>query len=111
MPTPFLRSVTLAAQNTAYSLYDLLQALPAGAKPSGRGVIAQFVALQLDPTAGSAILYIGNEGLSSTSCGCKIFSGQTYPIYSVDSNLIVLNDIVLMSDTNSVQVNVSFITR
>ncbi len=108
--TPWLGTVPIAIKNTPYCLADLLA--QSSHPPAFRAVpIAQFVALQAQPSAGGAEFYIGNSGLSSADCGVTIFASQVWPIYSMDANLIHLDQIFLMSDTDNVTMNVNFLTR
>lgn len=89
----------------------LLQGLAGSQAPTGRSQGAQFISIQSDPDNGSAILRIGNSPVAGDFCGVVIFAGQTWPIFSMDSNLIRLTDIWLMSDTDDTQVNIGYITR
>lgn len=109
--SPWLGSVTLAAPNTAYRLSALLISLSDNLRPNLQFKSCQYVAIQLDTSAGAAELFVGNENLSSSFCGISIFSGQTWPVYSVDSNLISLDNIYLLSDTAGVQCNIAFLVR
>lgn len=118
MATPFLGSVLLPTANTPYQLSSmpneppgLLQGLTGSKAPTGRSQGAQFISIQSDPNNGSGILRIGNSPIASGFCGAVVFSGQSWPIFSMDSNLIRLTDIWLMSDTDDTQVNIGYITR
>lgn len=74
--------------------------------------IAQAVTIQLDNGAAGAKLSIGNPGITApTNCGAKIVASQAFSIPSLSSNLIQLSDVALQSDTPSVQVNITIITR
>ena len=110
--SPWMGTVSLTLANTAYSLTDLLSALAADRAPHFGGFMSvQYIAIQLDLSAGGAELFIGNENVSTTFCGVSIFGSQVWPIYSMDSNLIQMSQIFLLSDTAGVRCNVSFLTR
>lgn len=119
MGTPFLGSVVLTSRNIPYQLASLpsvtplglLQSLTGNQAPSGRAISAQYLSIQSDPGNGSAVLRIGNSALASDFCGVVVYAGQSWPIYSMDANLIQLSDIWLMSDTDATQINIGFITR
>lgn len=111
--SPWMGSVVLTNANTAYSLFELLKnhAHPPSTRSDFVHLPCQFLAIQLDVSAGGAELFIGNATVSSNDCGVAIFGAQVWPIYSMDSNLISTSNIYLMSDTAGVRCNVSFITR
>jgi len=109
--TPWLGSIVLPAQNTAYQLSARLALHATPPLVSLNVLIAQAIAIQLDISAGAANLYIGPQEVSTTNYGVALVAPQVWPIYSMDSNLINLDHIWLMSDTASTQVNISFITR
>lgn len=105
--TPTLRSITLPQANTNYVLLALLQALDPQIPRR-----AQALQLQFDVSAGAANLYIGNPTTLSTSdMGLQLVASQAWSIPSLDSNLILLDDIALRSDTGGVRVNVAIIVR
>ena len=112
--TPWMGCVTLTSSGTAYQLSALLAALAATAAAPpllGNANQAQYLSLQVDIAAGAAKVYVGNKLVSSTNFGVALVATQAFPIYSMSSNLIRLDHIWLTSDTNSVNVGVSFITR
>ena len=110
---PWMGTLTLTTANTAYQLSALLDALIGDNRPLFiHSRSTQFVAIQADVDAGAAKLYIGNSNLSSTNCGVIIYATQVWPIYSMESNLIHLEQIYLMYDTtDGLKVNVTFLTR
>ncbi len=115
MLSPWLQSLVLANANEGYSLYDLIAAT-FGAPPQPpkwQGVTAQFAAIQFDPntTGSDPQLAIGNSQVAFNNCGCIIFPGQSFPIYSMDASLIDFKSIFVMSNTAGVQINLSFIQR
>lgn len=115
MTSPWMQSFALANANQAYSLYALIAATFGSPPqpPKWQGITAQFVAIQFDPnvSGGNAQLAIGNSEVAFNQCGCVIFPGQTFPIYSMEGNLVSFKDIWLMSNTAGVQINLSFIQR
>ena len=110
--TPWCGTFTLTTAATAYRLSDLLAAATNPPRVPANGPMrAQFLTIQADVNAGGARFYVGNSDVSSTNKGWELVATQVLPIYSMDSNLISLNDIYITSNTNSVKINVSFITR
>jgi len=104
--------VTLTTASTPYQLSALLTALPAATAPTlGAVPRAEYIALQADPNAGGAKFYIGNEALSTTFYGILLYAAQTWPIYSTDVNIIRLDQVYVMSDTDAMKLGVTFITR
>lgn len=104
--SPTLRSIILTTANTNYVLLTLLQVLDPQILRR-----AQSIQLQLDVNAGAANLYIGNPGMTAIDLGVQLVPSQAFSIPSLDSNLILLDDIVLRSDTDGVRVNVALVTR
>ena len=105
--SPFLRSVTLTTANVSGNLLTLLQALDSEVPTH-----VQSVSIQLDVGAGSARLYVGDpDNITTTHVGAELVATQAWSTGSHESNLIHLGDIQLMSDTNSIRCNISFITR
>lgn len=72
---------------------------------------AQFLVIKNDINNGGKRLNLGNEGLSTTFYGDQLVAGQELPIYSMESNLIVLDDIYLMAVTSGLVVCVKLLTR
>lgn len=104
--SPTLRTVTLPSANTNYVLLTLLQALDPTTLRR-----AQALQLQLDVNAGAANLFIGNPGMTSTDMGVQLVASQAFSIPSLDSNLILLDDVVLRTDGTGVKVNVAVVVR
>jgi hypothetical protein len=103
--TPFMGSV-LANSVNAQSIYTLLQAFW-----SDLPIRASYVQIQLDTTAGSTFLYIGNSNVSSTMCGANLSANQANQQYAFDSNLIALNDLWIICSTGEVRVNLIVMVR
>jgi hypothetical protein len=105
---PAGESVTLTTNGTAYNLYTLLHALNAGTPK-----VCQVLRIQLDVAAGSAKLFIGTADYtpSATQNMAQLAASQVWPIDSVSSNLIQLQDIQLSSDTDGVRANITYVTR
>lgn len=104
--SPTLRSIILTTANTNYVLLALLQVIDPQILRR-----AQSIQLQLDVNAGAANLYIGNPGMTAIDLGVQLVPSQAFSIPSLDSNLILLDDIVLRSDTDGIRVNVALVTR
>lgn len=105
--SPTLRTVTLASANVNFILLTLLQALDSQILRR-----AQSIQLQLDQSAGAANLFIGNPvTLSASDYGVALVATQAWSIPSLESNLILLDDIALRTDTPGVRVNVAIVVR
>lgn|SRR3990167_4531616 len=109
---PWMGSVTLTDANTNYSLRTLIEALDSSVIPlteSGRSFPVQWLAIQLDVNAGGARLYIGNpNNLSGTNCGVELVATQVWPIWSMPTNLVQMDDVHVRSNTAGVRLNVTF---
>jgi hypothetical protein len=115
MISPWMQSFVLANANQAYSLYSLVAATFGSPPqpPKWQGISAQFLAIQVDPnnSASDVQLAIGNDRVTFTNCGTVIFAGQTFPIYSMEANLIDLKSVFLYANQPNTQVNISFLQR
>jgi len=111
--TPWMGTVTLPLANRAYCLLDLLQALPVTVRPLFDVTTAvQFATVQANEDGAANIrYYIGNVALSATFKGTVIFATQTYPIYSMNGNMVRLDHIYLMATGDNETFNVTFIQR
>ncbi len=110
--TPWMGSVTLTSSSTAYQLSALLAALSDAVKPLFTTTpTVQYLSIQVDPAAGGAKVYVGNESVSSTNYGVALFASQAFPIWSMGANLAHLDQIWILSDTGSIALGISFITR
>lgn len=104
MPSPYMKSVVLTTLNTAYQLSVLLSGLAHAIAPPRR---ATFLYLEFD-LAGAGNVYIGNKEVDSTHCGVHLVPTQGLNFYSLQtSDLINLDDVWLMADTNAQQINVT----
>jgi hypothetical protein len=102
-----MHSITLTTSGTKYNLFTLMQAIVPNLSQ-----FAQSVQIQLDNGAGAANLYIGDPStVASTDCGVHLVASQAFDKAAFTSDMLQLNDFGLTSDTNSVQVNVTIITR
>lgn len=71
----------------------------------------QYLVIKNDVINSGKLLYIGNEGLSLTFFGDRLVAAQELPIYSMESNLIRLDEIYVMTDITGLIVNVKLLTR
>lgn len=112
--TPWMGTVNLINPNQAYALDQLLLAIAANRRPSLRATapVCQFLSIQCNPDALAAVnFYVGNGDMTVTDYGVKMVAGQSLPIYSMDSNLIRLDHIYLMTDGSNQKFNIMFLTR
>ena len=124
--TPWGDSLVLTTAHTRYKLIDLLNALsstriPLISVPGALINACQGLTIQNNINNGGAILYIGNENVSDGSglvdaaalvhCMVNIVATQVYPVPVSDSNLVHLDCVYLMSDTDNTTVNVGITTR
>lgn len=108
--SPRMLTVTLTASGTVYQLATLL----AAADPDlGRLSVmrAQQLSLQVDKGAGAANVQVGNADITSTNFGFNLVATQMLSFPSMSANLIRLDNIYLLSDTNSVAIHVALLTR
>lgn len=111
--SPWCATLTLTTASTAYQLRALILAStnPPLTPPSPSPLIAEFLSIQVDPGAGGAKVFIGNSDVSATNRGYEIVAAQGINPLQFTSNLINLDQIYLMADTNATKVNVTFVTR
>jgi hypothetical protein len=109
--SPWLGTLHLTTANTPYQLTTLLQAKDSVQFPSNYAIRCLWLTIQVDPDAGSGTIYIGNSNVSTTEYGWLVVATQTISLPSVESNLVTANDLWFLSDTNNVDIHVSFLTR
>ena len=107
MRVPWMHSIVLTTQNTAYNLYTLVAAITPSIP-----AMCQSVQIQVDIGGGAARVYVGSpDSLATNDCGVVLTAlSATQPI-GYTSDMLNLKDISLMSDTNATQLNVVIITR
>jgi hypothetical protein len=71
----------------------------------------QFLVLGNDINNGGAKLYVGNENLSLTFFGARIPAANFLPFWSMDANLIRIDQIWVMFDTQPSIVTLEMLTR
>jgi hypothetical protein len=110
--TPWLGCVVLSDTN-AHRLDTLLLALPSTQQPqiSSNCPRCQYLVVGNDIDNAAAKLYIGNELVSTTFFGYKLVASQFIPLYSMEANLIRLDHVWVLTDTNPTTVNVTMVTR
>lgn len=110
--TPWMGSLVLSDTN-AHQLSALLLALPSTQQPimSANCPRCQYLVLGNDIDNGAAKLYVGNELVATNFFGYKMVASQFVPLYSMDANLIRLDHIWVLTDTNPTTVNVIMVTR
>ena len=111
--TPWMQTVTLTVVNHAYQLSDLIsQSGPDAPLVPASGVYrAQYLALHSDDENAGARIFVGNSKVSSVNKGVTLFATQVWPIYSMEGNLIRLDQIFVSTDIAGAKLNVTFITR
>lgn len=104
MPSnPWLKTVTLTSNGTAYNLLTLMQVVDKAAPPR-----CAKLNIQLDLSAGAANLLVGNEDVSATNYGAVLVAGQAIVWETGETNDLVLNQISLWATSgSSVRVNVN----
>lgn len=112
--TPWLGSFTLNDQN-AHKLSDILadtNYISADNQPYlGNVPLCQFLVIGNDINNGGKKLYVGNSGLTTSYYGKCLVASQEVPYYSMDANLIHLDHIWVLGDTNGLVVTVNLLTR
>jgi hypothetical protein len=109
--TPVLKTITLTNANTNYQLSALLNALDGDIAHNPLSSRCTYLQLQFDVNAGSDVLLIGNADLSATNFGVQLVGTQAWPVQSMDSNLIRLDQIYLRCTGPSRVVYVAMLTR
>ena len=113
--TPWLGCFTIS-DLAVHPLIALLQSLPATQQPTStlnNAALArsQYLVIGNDPDNGAAKLYVGNETLTTALYGWKLLAGQYIPLYSMDANLIRLDHIYLLFNTQPAVVTVAILAR
>jgi len=103
---PFMGSVSVGTSATGQDIWTLFSAVWSGLSHK-----CFFLEIQLDTTAGSASVYVGNSNVSATMCGVNLSANQAQLVYAFDSNLLVLDHIFLLSSSGTVQCNLTVVTR
>ena len=110
--TPWMGTVTITLANTAYQLSTLVFAATNPPLTPATGVLrCEFLSIQADVDAGGARFFIGNSDVSSTNMGYELVATGNPSPMSMTSNLVRLDQIYVMSDTESTKLNITFITR
>jgi hypothetical protein len=104
-------TIQLPLANTAYQLLERINASPNPPTPDMFNGV-QFLSIQANEAgANGTLYYIGNSNLTPTMKGSAISAGQTYPIYSMGSNLIRWDHIYVMSSVANETMNVAFLQK
>jgi hypothetical protein len=114
--TPFIGTITLAAANTPYNIATLLAGLSNPPEPLPVSGLLKACLIQLQGGGGqagsAANFYLGNSNVSSaTPTGFWFVAGQAFTLPESQSNLFILNQMYLATDTPGATVNILFITR
>ena len=109
--TPFLKAITLPNANQNYQLSALMNALDPDVCNSPLTSRCQYLQLQFDQNAGSDLLFIGNADISGINFGVMLVGTQAWPLQSMDSNLIRLDQIYLRTTGVGRVVYVAALTR
>jgi hypothetical protein len=96
---------TAGGTNLATLLVAIYSTLTASTK-------CRFLSIQVGAAAGASHLYVGNNStggspLSATNCGVDLVATQAAWTMNMQSNLIQLGDIWLLSSSGSIQVNIT----
>lgn len=113
--SPWMGSVTLADTDT-HRLSDLLADVAyvtAANQPllSTNAPRVQYLQLGNDSSNGGAVLYVGNENVSSTFYGSALIAGQVFAISGESNNLILLKDVYVKASAQPLTIAVTLVTR
>ena len=99
---PFMCTVLVgvAVLNLATLLNAIYSTLTASTK-------CRFLQLQMAAGGGAAHLYVGNSLVTAVNCGVDLVATQAAWNMNMQSNLIQLGDIYIVSDTAAQKVNVT----
>lgn len=109
--SPWFGTLRLPTSGQANQLTTLLRAKDAQQFTPSEVIRFLWLTVQADDDLGAGNIYVGNSNVTSTEYGWRIVATQTVSIPSVESNLLTANDIWFISDTDAVDVHVSFLTR
>lgn len=101
MDNPWLKSVTLTNANQNYNLLALMLAVDSSAPR-----ICQALQIQVDPTAGAAVLRILNSTGSDTNWGVFLYPSQAFNVASPGRNSVPTGSYWLRTDTAGLLVGV-----
>gem|GEM_PF-6434354 len=104
---PWMKTVTLGSLGVAQNLWTVLQAKD----PTLKSPECCMLLISSANGNGPALVYIGNSDVSPTNRGAEIQTFQGYGIDAIDLNLIDISQFWVVSDTNSVKLNVSFLVH
>lgn len=113
--SPWFGRLTLTSAYTPYQLSALIKGL-SYAPNLGSPPRAQYLTIQADWSAGGANFFVGGPDMTGgngtpDAFGSQFISTQTLPFGDRDGNLLMMDDIWVMCDTDGQKVNVIFLTR
>lgn len=115
--TPWMGVITTTTANVAQSLQTLIAAAtnpPASVTNNPSGILrACYIQIQADPSGGAAKYYIGQASAMTTTsqAGVVLLASQAWTPPHLGGNLYRLDQIWLLSDTDTQKWYVSFVTR
>lgn len=104
--TPFMGQVSAGATAAGQDLFTLMSTVFSNLQHK-----CCFLQIQLDVSAAGATLYVGNSNVATTMYGSQLSAGQVFVLQAFDSNLLVLDQIFLLSSTGTLKANVIVVTR
>lgn len=104
--TPFMAQLSFGAPAAGQDLYTLLHAIFTSVSHK-----AAWINIQLDISAAGVTCYVGNSNVSTTVYGSQLSAGQALVLGPFESNLLVLDQIFLLSSSGTIKANVSVVTR
>ena len=105
-------AVTIPLANTNYSLETLFTNLAATDQPPLMTIRrCQMIDFQTSSTLGGGIVRIGGRTLSDTMMWKYLYATQSWVVYSMESNLITVNEIYVRCDVAGTTLNVFMISR
>jgi len=100
---PWMKSLALASHTIRYNLFTLMQA----ADPTLKYSQCSKLQIQFDKNAQAANLFIGNEDVTPTVYGVSLVATQAFGIEEAGKNIINLEQIWLVSDTDAQTIHVT----
>ena len=109
--SPWFGTLRLPTNGLSNQLTTLLRAKDAAQFTPSEVIRFLWCTIQADEDLGAGNIWIGNSNVSSSEFGWHLVATQSVSIPASESNLLIANDVWFISDTDAVDIHVSFLTR
>lgn len=100
------KTIQTPVANTAYKLLARMQVVDPNSP-----IRVEVIQIQADPAGGAAKFWVGNVDITPANHGVELVATQAMSIQSLGGDVLALDDVYIMCDTDAKKWNIYIVVR